>query len=225
MNVTEAVTTRRSIRQFLDTPVPRDVLERVLTTAQRAPSGGNVQPWNATILTGEPLKALIDAVQQRISADPQDQDSEYQIYPANLQEPYRSRRFGVGEAMYAALDISREDKIGRFKQFAANFRAFGAPVLMMIHCPRNMGPPQWSDMGMWLQTIMLLLREEGIDSCAQEAWSVYSQTIKPILGLSEEDEILFCGLGIGYRNPSAPINNFTAPRAPLDEVIDWRGFE
>ncbi len=224
MNVTEAVTSRRSIRQFLDTPVSREVLERVLTTAQRAPSGGNVQPWNAIILTGEPLKTLIDAVQARIAANPQDRDDEYTIYPENLQEPYRSRRFGVGEAMYAALDIPRENRLGRLMQFAANFRAFDAPVLMMIHCPRNMGPPQWSDMGMWLQTIMLLLREEGLDSCAQEAWSVYAQTIKSMLGISDDDDILFCGMGIGYRDPTAPINNFDVLRAPLDEVIEWRGF-
>jgi nitroreductase len=224
MNVTEAVNTRRSVRQFLDTPVSRDTLERVLVTAQRAPSGGNVQPWNAVILTGEPLKALIDAVQARIAANPHDRDSEYTIYPENLQEPYRSRRFGVGEIMYAALGISRENKLGRLLQFAANFRAFDAPVLMMIHAPRNMGYPQWSDMGMWLQTIMLLLREEGLDSCAQEAWSVYAQTIKPMLGISDEDDILFCGMGVGHRDPQAPINNFDVPRAPLDEVIDWRGF-
>jgi nitroreductase len=224
LNVTEAVITRRSVRQFLDTPVSREVLERVLTKAQRAPSGGNLQPWRAIILTGEPLKTLIDAVQTRISANPQDRDDEYTIYPENLQEPYRSRRFGVGEAMYAALDIPRENKLGRLMQFAANFRAFDAPVLMMVHASRNMGPPQWSDMGMWLQTIMLLLPEEGLDSCGQEAWSVYSQTIKPMLGISEEDDILFCGMAIGYRDPTAPINNFDVPRAPLDEVIDWRGF-
>jgi nitroreductase len=224
MNVTEAVTSRRSVRQFLDTPVPRDVLERVLATAQRAPSGGNVQPWNAVVLTGAPLQTLIDAVQARIAVDPQDRDTEYTIYPENLQEPYRSRRFGVGEAMYAALDIPRENKLARLIQFAANFRGFEAPVLMLIHCPRNMGPPQWSDMGMWLQTVMLLLREEGLDSCAQEAWSVYSQTIKPMLGINEEDDILFCGLAIGHRDSSVPINTFHVPRAPLDEVVKWDGF-
>lgn len=224
MNVTQAVNTRRSIRQFLDIPVPHEVLQDVLTAAQRAPSGGNVQPWNAVVLTGKPLQELIDAVQARIAHDPLDRDTEYMIYPENLQEPYRSRRFGVGEAMYAALGIPRDDKLARLMQFAANFRAFEAPVLMMIHCPRNMGPPQWSDMGMWLQTIMLLLRESGLDSCAQEAWSVYSQTIKPMLGISEIDNILFCGLAIGYRDPAAPINNFNVPRAPLEELIDWRGF-
>lgn len=224
MNVTQAVNTRRSIRQFLDIPVPHEVLQDVLTAAQRAPSGGNVQPWNAVVLTGKPLQELIDAVQARIAHDPLDRDTEYMIYPENLQEPYRSRRFGVGEAMYAALGIPRDDKLARLMQFAANFRAFEAPVLMMIHCPRNMGPPQWSDMGMWLQTIMLLLRESGLDSCAQEAWSVYSQTIKPMLGISEIENILFCGLAIGYRDPAAPINNFNVPRAPLEELIDWRGF-
>ena len=148
---------------------------------------------------------------------------EYAIYPPDLEGAYEARRFGVGEAMYAALGIERDNKRGRLAQFMRNFRAFGAPVLMLVHTPRYMGPPQWSDMGMWLQTVMLLLREEGLDSCAQEAWAVYTKQIRECVDIPD-DHIFFCGLAIGHGDRSLPINQFPVPRAPLDEVVRWEGF-
>jgi nitroreductase len=125
--------------------------------------------------------------------------------------------------MYAALEIPRENKMERLMQFAANFRGFDAPVVMFIHTPRYMGPPQWSDMGMWLQTVMLMLREEGLDSCAQEAWAAYAAPVRTALGIPE-DHIFFCGLAIGYRDPEAAVNGFDVPRVDLDAAIEWRGF-
>ena len=125
--------------------------------------------------------------------------------------------------MYAALGIPREDKMGRLMQFAANFRAFDAPVLMLVHTPRLMGPPQWSDIGMWLQTVMLLLREAGLDSCAQEAWAIYQAQIREIVPIPD-DHIFFCGLAIGHRDPDAAINTFPVARAPLDEAVTFLGF-
>jgi nitroreductase len=125
--------------------------------------------------------------------------------------------------MYAALKIPREDKPARLKQFAANFRGFDAPVVMFIHTPRYMGPPQWSDMGMWLQTVMLLMREAGLDSCAQEAWAAYAEPVRAALNIPE-DHIFFCGLAIGFRDPHAPVNNFEVPRVGIDGVIKWEGF-
>lgn len=222
MRVSEAVTSRRSIRAFIDTPVDREVLERVLTTAQRAPSGGNVQPWNAEVLTGEPLARLLAASAEAVQARAA-RSTEYDIYPPGLAGVYEERRVGVGEAMYAALAIERGDKRGRFAQFAENFRAFGAPVLLLVHTPRNMGPPQWSDIGMWLQTVMLLLREEGLDSCPQESWAMYTRQIRDVIGLPD-DHIFFCGMAIGYRDPAAPVNSFDVPRAPLSEVVRFDGF-
>lgn len=223
MDVSEAVTSRRSVRAFLDQPVDRDVLRRVLETAQRSPSGGNTQPWNAVVLTGDPLQKLLATVAEVIPQGLAAYSPEYNIYPPELDGAYQERRFGVGEAMYAALDIPREDKPSRLKWFARNFQAFGAPVLLLVHTPRYMGPPQWSDMGMWLQTVMLLLREEGLDSCAQEAWAVYSKQIRACVDIPE-DHIFFCGLAIGHGDRSLPINQFPVPRAALDDVVRWEGF-
>ncbi|MFN4134262.1 MAG: nitroreductase [Novosphingobium sp.] len=223
MNVTEAVSSRRSIRLFRPDPVPHDMLARVLEKAQRAPSGGNVQPWNAHVITGAPLARLVEQVAEAIPAGRAAHAPEYAIYPPELDGAYEARRFGVGEAMYAALGIGREDKRGRLAQFARNFRAFGAPVLMLVHTPRYMGPPQWSDIGMWLQTVMLLLREEGLDSCAQEAWAVYQKQVRACVPIPP-DHIFFCGLAIGWRDPAAPVNTFEVPRAPLSEAITFDGF-
>ena len=223
MDVSEAVASRRSIRAFIDKPVDEAVLRRVLEQAQRAPSGGNVQPWNATVLAGEPLAKLIAAVAEVMPQGRAANSPEYDIYPQGLDGRYEDYRFDIGEKMYAALGIPREDKKGRLAQFAANFRAFDAPVLMLVHTPRYMGPPQWSDIGMWLQTVMLLLREEGLDSCAQEAWAMYSRQVRACVVIPE-DHIFFCGMAIGYRDPEAPINLFDVPRAPLSEVVRFEGF-
>ena len=111
----------------------------------------------------------------------------------------------------------------RLMWFARNFQAFGAPVLMLVHTPAYMGPPQWSDIGGWLQTIMLLLREEGLDSCPQEAWAVYSPQIRETVEIPA-NHTFFCGLAIGHRDPDASVNGFPVARAPLAESVRWQGF-
>lgn len=223
MNVSEAVETRRSVRAFTDQKIDRELLVRILEKAQQAASGGNVQPWNATILTGEPMQRVFDRVAQELPKGRAAFEPEYHIYPPELEGAYEARRFGVGEAMYASLGIPREDKAKRLMWFANNFRAFGAPVLMLVHTPKYMGPPQWSDIGMWLQTIGLLCREEGLDTCFQEAWAVYSPQIREVVEIPD-DHIFFCGVAIGYRDPDAPVNMFNVPRASIDEAIRWEGF-
>ena len=223
MNVSEAVASRRSIRAFLDKPVERDVLARVLAKAQRSPSGGNTQPWNAIVLTGDPLAALLGRVAEVIPQGLAAYSPEYNVYPPELDGAYQQRRFGVGEAMYAALGIPREDKASRLKWFARNFQAFGAPVLLLLHTKRYMGPPQWADMGMWLQTVSLLLREEGLDSCMQEAWAVYTKQIRESVTIPD-DHIFFCGMAIGWGDREAAINGFEVPRAPVEEAVSWQGF-
>ncbi|MEJ5975468.1 nitroreductase [Novosphingobium sp. PS1R-30] len=222
MTVAEAVVSRRSVRAFLDTPVDAAVLRRVLETAQRAPSGGNVQPWNAVVLAGDPLARLQAAIAETVAARGE-RTMEYDIYPKGLDGAYEERRVEVGEKMYEALGIARDDKRGRFAQFARNFRAFGAPVVMLVHTPRYMGPPQWSDIGMWLQTVMLLLRDEGLDSCPQESWAMYTRQIRETVSIPE-DHVFFCGLAIGHGDPAAPVNRFAVPRAPLSEVVRFEGF-
>lgn len=223
MNVSEAVASRRSIRQFLDKPIDPAVLRSVLEKAQHAPSGGNTQPWNAVVLTGEPLARLVDLVAETIPQGLAAYSAEYPIYPAEIEGRYADQRFAVGEAMYAALEIPREDRDSRQDVFRNNFRAFGAPVLMLVHTPRYMGLPQWSDIGMWLQTVLLLLREEGLDSCAQEAWAIYQKQIREVVDIPE-DHIFFCGVAIGWGDRDAAVNRFPVPRVPLDQAVRWEGF-
>lgn len=223
MNVTEAVATRRSVRAFLDKPVERETLTRILEKAQRSPSGGNTQPWHGIVLTGDPLQRLFARVAQDLPRGREAFAPEYNVYPPELDGAYELRRRGVGEDMYGALAIPKDDKTGRLMWFARNFQAFGAPVLMLVHTPKYMGPPQWSDIGMWLQTIGLLCREEGLDTCFQEAWAVYSPQIREVVGIPD-DHIFFCGVAIGYRDPEAAVNQFPVARAPLAEAVRWDGW-
>lgn len=222
MNVTDAVASRRSVRAFLDKPVDREVLLRVFEKAQRAPSGGNLQPWHGVLVAGDPLADLIEAVGQQLGA--RSGTPEYVIYPPDLPELYNRRRVGCGEEMYEAIGMGRDDRTGRIAHVMRNFSGFGAPVVLFCHTPAVMGKPQWSDLGMWLQTIMLLLREEGLDSCAQEAWSAHGGTIRRQLGIPE-DHVLFCGVAIGHANPDSPINRTRISRAPLAETLRLEGFQ
>lgn len=221
--VSDAVTTRRSIRAFTGRPVDPALLRTVLERAQRSASGGNVQPWEVAVLTGNPLAELIAAVAERQTQGLMGLQPEYPIYPDALPDKWMQRRYGVAGAMYSALGIDRADREARDAAMRDNFRGFGAPVMLFLHCPRFMGPPQWGDMGMWLATLCLLLREAGLDSCAQEAWSLYGKTVRDHIG-ADDDQILWTGLAIGYRDAAAPVNTFPVPRAPIDEVVRWLGF-
>lgn len=224
MNVTEAVQSRRSVRAFLDRPVPPSLLREAIELAARAPSGGNVQPWRIFVVTGEPLQRISALVAERIRRADPDERPEYAIYPPNLWEPHRTARFELGEQMYAALGIAREDKLGRLQQFARNYEFFGAPAGLFCYVDRRMGPPQWSDLGMYLQTLMLLLRERGLDSCAQECWSVYPKTVGAVLQPPPE-LMLFCGMSIGYADTGAPVNRFRSQRLPATDFARFVGFD
>jgi nitroreductase len=219
-SVSDAVATRRSVRAFTDQPVDLAQLRDILVKAQRSASGGNVQPWEVSVLSGAALARLIDAVAARRAMGLMGLQPEYPIYPEPTPEKWTKRRHGVANAMYTALGIERQDREARDAAMAANFSAFGAPVLLFLHCPRFMGPPQWGDMGMWLTSVCLLLREAGLDSCAQEAWSLFGRTVREQLGL-DDDQILWTGLAIGYRDAEAAVNQFEVPRAPMEEVVQW----
>lgn len=220
MDVRDAIASRRSVRDFLDTPVPPDLIRRVLTQALRAPSGGNLQPWHLHVVAGAKLDALKSIMQRRLAEAPQGEPPEYDVYPKELVAPYRDRRFQIGEAMYAELGIPRDDKPARRAWFARNYQAFGAPMVLFCSVDRRMGPPQWSDLGMLLQTVMLLLRAEGLDSCPQESWSTYHETVGRFLALPPE-RMLFTGMAIGQANPAHPVNRLVSARAPLDEVCEF----
>lgn len=223
MNVSDAVRRRKSIRAFLDKPVPEALLREALSLAARSPSGGNVQPWRIDVLVGEPLAAFKTLMEERMRSNPSPDLAEYPIYPAKLGEPYRTSRFRIGEAMYELLGIPREDKMARLMAMQNNYRFFGAPVGLFCTVDRGMGAAQWSDLGMYLQTLMLLLQERGIDSCAQEAWSVYHESVRAFLQTPPE-RMLFCGMAIGYADPAAAVNRVESERESLEEFATLRGF-
>jgi nitroreductase len=220
MDVLDAVNRRMSVRAFKPDPVDGAVVRDLLEAAARAPSGGNLQPWRVQAVTGEPLKALMATMLQRVAApDP----TEYDVYPANLWEPLRSRRFQVGEDMYASLGIPREDKIARLQWFSTNAQGFGAPVQLFFSIDRRCGPPQWSDVGMFMQTFMLLAVERGLDTCPQEFWSHYNKIVDDHVGLPE-GHMLFSGMALGYRDEAAPVNTWRSRRDPFEAWGELKGF-
>ncbi len=212
MDVTEAVTIRKSTRAFLDTPVDDETLRQLLSTASRAPSGGNVQPWVIYAVTGNSMPNLLE----HLDASPPVEEPGYDIYPPKLWEPYRTNRYALGEAMYETIGIGRDDKEGRMRQFANNGRFFGAPTAIFCYIDKRMGPPQWSDLGMFLQTFMLLAEEAGLQTCPQEYWTVRQNAVGEFVGAPEE-LLLFCGVAIGHADPEAPINTLESQRQPLEE--------
>lgn len=216
MNVIDAVRERRSVRQFTPRPVPDDVLRSLVEDAARAPSGGNLQPWRIYVVNGESMVQL----RAHLAAQAPIDQPEYEIYPPSLAEPYRTNRFTVGEQMYATLGIAREDKEGRRRQFAHNNDFFGAPAALFCYVDRQMGLPQWSDLGMYLQTFMLLAVERGLATCAQEYWSVRHAAVTSFTGAPAE-EMLFCGMSIGYEDTSAPINTLRSERMPLEQFATF----
>jgi nitroreductase len=216
--VSEAVLSRRSCRAFTAQQVDLDVVRRLLDVARQAPSGGNLQPWIVHVLCGDSLARFRAMMAPKIESAPLGGTTEYSVYPPNVKEPYRTRRFKVGEDMYGHVGIRREDKAARIRQFARNYDFFGAPVAMFFLIDRTMGPPQWSDLGMFIQTIMLLAREEGLETCPQEAWASWHRDVTEFIGAPPET-MLFCGLALGYGDYSSPINRLRSERAALEEVV------
>ncbi len=221
MNVTDAVLSRRSVRAFRDTPVPQETLRQVLETAARAPSNSNMQPWLVRVVTGETLERLKTAMRARATVPPQfDEPRDFPSYPEDLGEPYLTRRAMCAERQYGAVGLSREDREGRLRYVYRNMQCFGAPAAMFTFIETGMGPSQWADLGIFLQTVMLLLREAGLDSCAQISWGNFAKTVRAVLEVPG-DWMLYCGLSIGYGDTQAPVNAIVADRAPLDEFAKF----
>ena len=216
MKVSDAVLARRSIRAFTSEPINNEVIKDLLALAARSPSGGNLQPWKIYVINNQSMKKFIEF--QGNWNEPETPG--YAIYPSGLTEPYRTSRYQLGEAMYELLGIPREDKDARLQQVLRNFEFFGAPAALFCFVDKQMGPPQWSDLGMFLQTFMLLAQEAGIDTCAQEAWAMKNDSVSKFVGADESD-LLFCGLAMGYKDKDAVINQLSSERRPIDQ---WTKF-
>ena len=216
MDVKAAVLSRTSVRSFLDTRVKTSLIQELLISSSRSPSGGNLQPWRIYVINEQSMADFL--LFQKSWKEPE--TPAYAIYPPNLKEPFRTSRFELGEQMYDLLGIGREDKDARLLQVMKNFEFFGAPCAFFCFVDRQMGPPQWSDLGMFLQTFMLLAKEAGLDTCAQEAWSIKHDSVAKFVK-ADDDEMLFCGMSIGYQDPDAIINTLFSERRPINE---WATF-
>lgn len=220
MNVTEAVKTRISTRAFLDRPVSPADIRDILDIARWSPSGGNLQPWRVRVVTGAGRDRLVETVRKAIAENPLGDEAEIAIYPPKLADPWRTRRFEVGEAMYALLGVPREDKPARLKWLLNNYDFFGAPAGLFFSLDRRFDKGQWAHLGMFMQTIALVAAEKGLATCMQEAWAARAKTVSAFLGLGEEEQ-LYCGMALGYADPGAKVNELRSSRAPVEEFADF----
>jgi nitroreductase len=218
VKVSKALASRSAVRAYLDKPVPANLVQEILVAAARAPSGGNLQPWHVWALMGDHLRRFKATVAERARANPMGEGTEYRIYPDNLAEPYRTRRFRNGEDLYRALGIPREDKAARLGQFAKNFEFFGAPVGLVFAIDRQMEPGQWADLGMYMQSVMLLAQEHGLSTCPQEAWALWHKTFQEFVDL-RPNLMVFAGMALGYADTCHPINSWRSDRAPASESL------
>ena len=214
--VDAAITSRRSIRAFLPTPVAREHIEKILDVAARAPSGSNTQPWKVYVLTGQAKERLSDAITAAY-ADPaqaREHTEEYAYYPREWVSPYVDRRRKVGWDLYALLGLTRDNKTGMAAQHARNYRFFDAPVGLIFTIDRVMDQGSWLDYGMFLQSIMVAARGRGLDTCPQAAFTQFHRIIEQQLGLPT-NEMLVCGMALGYADRSKIENSLITERDPV----------
>jgi nitroreductase len=227
LSVDAAIESRFSCRAFLrDRAVPRATLEEILAVASRAPSGTNTQPWRVYVLQGATRDALVEkvcAAHDGVHADPAlaaEYREEYEYYPSKWVSPYIDRRRQNGWSLYGLLGIGKGDKDRMHAQHQRNFRFFDAPVGLMFTIDRILGRGSLMDYGMFLQNIMVAARARGLHTCPQAAWNGYAKIILPHIGAGDE-EMLVCGMSLGYADLAAPVNGFHTPREPASAFTHW----
>jgi nitroreductase len=222
----EAITSRMSVRSFTQEVVSKENILKLLNTSARAPSGTNTQPWKVYVLEGVALKKLCEkvcAAYDSIAANPElakEYQPAYEYYPAKWFSPYIDRRRENGWGLYGLLGITKGDKDKMHAQHRKNFEAFGAPVCLFFTIDKELGRGSMLDYGMFLQNIMVAARGEGLDTCPQAAWNDYARIILPAIG-AQENEMLVCGMALGYADKNALVNTFHTPRVAAEEFTSW----
>lgn len=224
--VDAAITSRMSARAFTQQPVDRQTLTELLQVASRAPSGTNTQPWKVYVLQGNSRSSLVEKIctaHDAIRDNPAlaaDYREEYDYYPEKWVSPYIDRRRENGWGLYGLLDIGKGDRDKMHLQHQRNYQFFDAPVGLMFTIDRVMGRGSLLDYGMFLENIMIAARGRGLHTCAQAAWNGFSKIILPHIGAGS-DEMLVCGMALGYADEAAVVNTFHTPRVPVDEFTHW----
>ncbi len=219
MTVTQALQERKSVRAYLDKEVSRAQIETLLELAKCAPSGVNTQPWQVAVVMGESKKAL-EAILLKAFWEGKEKKMDYQYYPLIWKAPYSIRRAACGLQLYKAAKVGRNDKEARLKQWAENYRAFGAPVMLFFYMDDYLQAGSYLDFGMFLQSFMLSATQEGLATCAQGALAEYSQEVKAYLKIPHNTTLL-CGMALGYEDVNAAINHYRTPREALENFVSF----
>ena len=222
--VDQAITSRRSVRKFLPRPVPRATIEEMLGVASRAPSGTNTQPWRVHVLAGARKEALSAAVLHAHDHEQAEHAEEYRYYPVQWNEPYLGRRRTIGWALYGLVGIARGDKAGMHRQHGRNYLFFDAPVGLIFTIDRSLEKGSWLDYGMFLQNVMVAARARGLDTCPQAAFTKFHRVLTRELALPE-NEMVVCGMAVGYADEDAPENRLVTERAAVDTFATFAGFD
>ncbi len=223
MNVTDALYARISTRAFLPDPLSETLVREILDAARWSPSGGNLQPWKVVAVSGAERQSVINVVSGALGANRGGEQGDRPMYPADLWEPYRTRRYAVGEQMYDKLGIGRGNRPARLARMSENLQFFGAPVGLFFVIDERMGHGQWAHLGMFMQSVALAAIERGVASCMQEYWALGRESLKVHFGL-DENEMVYCGMALGYADPSAAVNTLRSERAPVEEFATFRGW-
>ena len=222
----EAITSRMSVRAFTKESVSKEVILKLLNISARAPSGTNTQPWKVYVIEGAALTLLCEkvcAAYDSIATNPdlaKEYQPAYEYYPAKWFSPYIDRRRENGWSLYGLLGITKGDKDKMHAQHRKNFEAFGAPVCLFFTIDKELGKGSMLDYGMFLQNIMVAARGEGLDTCPQAAWNDYAKIILPTIG-AQENEMLVCGMALGYAAKDALVNTFHTPRVDAEDFTTW----
>ena len=219
MNLNELIKSRYSVRNFTDDSVDIKTIREILEIASNAPSGGNIQPWKVYVVTGSTKEKLIKKVLNNFDNGVQEK-IEYDIYPNPLDEEYKRRRSECARDMYTALSIEQDDIELRLSQIRENFKFFGAPVGMIVTIDRAFAENGWGHVGMFIQNICLSAVERGMGTCLQESWSIYPETVKDILNIPD-NEVVWCGIALGYPNKEHPINNYRTSRESIEKFVTF----
>ena len=210
----DALLSRRSVRGYLPTPVPRETIEDILMLGARAPSGTHIQPWHVYVTSGAVRQQISAAIIAARADHSQAHQDEYAYYPSQWREPYLGRRRSLGKRLYGHLGIPREDKAGMERHFQRNYEFFGAPVGLFFAIDRDLAVGSWLDFGMFLQGVMLAARVHGLHTCPQAAFAQYHRVIAPLIGMPAE-QMLVCGMSLGHEDPAEPGNRLRSEREPV----------
>ena len=219
MNILDALQQRKSVRAFLDQEVEKEKIDTILAAASHAPSGANIQPWQVAVVSGETKKRLQTQIEKNFREGKRG-PADYQYYPKEWNNPYKLRRINCGQQMYSSLEIARSEKKRKREQWAANYRSFDAPVMLLFFMDATMETGSYLDYGMFLQSIMLAALDQGLATCPQASLADYPELIKTTLNYPQ-DSVLLCGMALGYEDKEAPINSYRTPREKTDSFTRY----